>query len=197
MKRCCELLSNCIFDVLNTVIILGSISLQPLWIAFKLYLWRIEHSQIMFSYLYKSVVNCFQIVSLTYWTQLDNYKGYVKYCCELLSNCIFDVLNTVKELHGKYKEQLWIAFKLYLWRIEHSGWRCNARKRLVVNCFQIVSLTYWTQYTQEMILTFSSCELLSNCIFDVLNTVLFQILLRLVCCELLSNCIFDVLNTVS
>ena len=40
------------------------------------------------------------------------------------------------------------------------------------------------------------CELLSFCIFDVLNTVIKIFFPCQMSCELLSFCIFDVLNTV-
>ena len=66
-----------------------------------------------------TVVNCFQIVSLTYWSQpFFNYF-------------IFS---------------------------------------FVVNCFQIVSLTYWSQHKRLNKLADQGCELLSNCIFDILVT---------------------------
>ena len=40
------------------------------------------------------VVNCFQIVSLTYWSQLLASPNETERRCELLSDCIFDILVT-------------------------------------------------------------------------------------------------------
>ena len=121
-----------------------------MWFAFKLYLWRIEKQQ------YVDII-C------------------ASFSCDLLSNCIFDVL-----------KNNFLIFKL--------------SSTTVVICFQIVSLTYWkttcfvwppsllrlwfafklylwriekqpTRFRRE---TFSSCDLLSNCIFDVLKNNLLQ-----------------------
>ena len=117
--RGCDLLSNCIFDVLKNN-----------WLIFARYIY--------------CVVICFQIVSLTYWktTQTEQvvlhislwfaFKLYLwriekqraaphganQNSCDLLSNCIFDVLKNNK-----------------LWN--------EIPKMVVVICFQIVSLTYW------------------------------------------------------
>ena len=143
---------------------------QKLWIAFRLYLWFIEHSYALNHESNRSVVNCFQIVSLTYWTQPSGEKITEREGCELLSDCIFDLLNTATANGLSLSIQLWIAFRLYLWLIEHSLIRPFQMLLQVVNCFQIVSLTYWTQLTLSSSLLFSSCELLSDCIFDLLNT---------------------------
>ena len=142
---CCDLLSNCIFDVLKNneqlieykayevVICFQIVSLtywkttiwflwttpSGLWFAFKLYLWRIEKQPLSYSHLHNAR-------------------------CDLLSNCIFDVLKnnrsiqytmpfnvvicfqivsltywktTMKQI-SKLNSELWFAFKLYLWRIE-------------------------------------------------------------------------------
>ena len=167
----CDLLSNCIFDVLKNnpgdltvfkskvVICFQIVSLTywkttgqgrrrcgiALWFAFKLYLWRIEK-------------------------QRDGISQDTESSCDLLSNCIFDVLKN----------------------------NCRApptHRTLVVICFQIVSLTYWKTTVQprlfyHMSLWFAfklylwriekqpqkrhrsrhyGCDLLSNCIFDVLK----------------------------
>ena len=115
-------------------------------------------------------MNCFHFVSLKYWTQLTFPLATTENCCELLSFCIFEILNTagVKKRntfqllwiafilylwnieHSNSKQviisaPLWIAFILYLWNIEHSA-RCWMQStRSVVNCFHFVSLKYWTQ----------------------------------------------------
>ena len=117
--KCCDLLSNCIFDVLKNncftfsyvpilvVICFQIVSLTywkttyppvrpswpPLWFAFKLYLWRIEK-------------------------QLTFYEIEMLASCDLLSNCIFDVL-------------------------KNNLFAVSSNQRMVVICFQIVSLTYW------------------------------------------------------
>ena len=141
----CELLSDCIFDLLSTTLhhIFQATSL--LWIAFRLYLWPTEHNE---SGLIKSmslVVNCFQIVSLTYWAQRNGSIKRSLNSCELLSDCIFDLLSTTTILFRKYFCLLWIAFRLYLWPTEHNLVPAQVAAHRVVNCFQIVSLTYWAQ----------------------------------------------------
>ena len=167
----CDLLSNCIFDVLKNniqskllpwekvVICFQIVSLTYwkttdftsvivsclLWFAFKLYLWRIEKQHYEYS------------------------RNYIQ-GCDLLSNCIFDVLKnniSMRSLLNGWvvicfqivsltywkttsfnvlnsRPPLWFAFKLYLWRIEKQQWICF--------CIAICS-----------------CDLLSNCIFDVLK----------------------------
>ena len=168
--KCCDLLSNCIFDVLNTT--LHNLPRMGIWLwfAFKLYLWRIEHNFKIIHTRLNNVVICFQIVSLTYWTQLNCLYWKSVYCCDLLSNCIFDVLNTTYGAMGNDSGMLWFAFKLYLWRIEHNIFIHITTYYCVVICFQIVSLTYWTQHFSSRSKRNDCCDLLSNCIFDVLNT---------------------------
>ena len=189
------MLSDCIFDLLNTTYYGLRISEVLLWIAFRLYLWPIEHNQLRIClnktrlwiafrlYLWPIehnwgwlgipwllVVNCFQIVSLTYWTQLWK-ECNLRFCsCELLSDCIFDLLNTTRGRLDHLQRKLWIAFRLYLWPIEHNVFNETYTKIQVVNCFQIVSLTYWTQRVDDVGRCFNCCELLSDCIFDLLNT---------------------------
>ena len=141
-----------------------------LWIAFRLYLWLIEHNLWHVALWHLAVVNCFQIVSLTYWTQLSFEYSIIPICCELLSDCIFDLLNTTCLGCYPYDGGLWIAFRLYLWLIEHNRKTALNLKLHVVNCFQIVSLTYWTQQHIESQTFSDCCELLSDCIFDLLNT---------------------------
>ena len=116
-----------------------------MWFAFKLYLWRIEKQRVAFVH-------------------------FAPNSCDLLSNCIFDVLKnnqffwsiinwivvicfqivsltywkTTVNLYILHLYQLWFAFKLYLWRIEKQLLRYVRRIEV-------------------------SCDLLSNCIFDVLK----------------------------
>ena len=120
----CELLSDCIFDLLNTTSTSTAARRLRLWIAFRLYLWLIEHNLMAIEKKADGVVNCFQIVSLTYWTQLGYENNEATMRCELLSDCIFDLLNTTHGGRGERQQTLWIAFRLYLWLIEHNsfGW---------------------------------------------------------------------------
>ena len=167
----CELLSNCIFGILVTVKGIGTMFKTALWIAFKLYLWNIGHSKLRRNCWTKTVVNCFQIVSLEYWSQWFSSYWRRAWCCELLSNCIFGILVTVLLVKRAKLERLWIAFKLYLWNIGHSSYIQHYRPNGVVNCFQIVSLEYWSQSDKLSKIWKQRCELLSNCIFGILVTV--------------------------
>ena len=141
----CELLLNCIFEVLNTTTTGRCTEKAKLWIAFELYLWGIEHNFSLGVRCSLRVVNCFWIVSLRYWTQLSLNDGGTPISCELLLNCIFEVLNTTLSFFFRHIRQLWIAFELYLWGIEHNKQQTSQRVLCVVNCFWIVSLRYWTQ----------------------------------------------------
>ena len=194
-SRCCELLSDCIFEIsvnnfqlqkdirLLVVNCFQIVSLKYrsttycwelannvlLWIAFRLYLWNIGQ-------------------------QLRQRSSNWKRSCELLSDCIFEisvnncywsryplrtVVNCFQIVSLKYRSttdtrhqnaswQLWIAFRLYLWNIgqQHLFNKRSCRYscellsdcifeisvnneeelicslKLVVNCFQIVSLKY-------------------------------------------------------
>ena len=166
----CELLSICIFERLNTAPNELWVYLEVLWIAFDLYLWKIEHSRYKRWMLRFWVVNCFRFVSLKDWTQQEKGKGKGKISCELLSICIFERLNTALTLLQFYKVWLWIAFDLYLWKIEHSYLHGLLNGLAVVNCFRFVSLKDWTQHCHITVFVFLSCELLSICIFERLNT---------------------------
>ena len=166
-----------------------------LWFAFRLYLWLIDSQHIKAMLQHAIVVICFQIVSLTYWFTASNHSRLIwlplwfafrlylwlidsqqhlyacalYLCCDLLSDCIFDLL-----IHSRHKK--------------------NNHKRTVVICFQIVSLTYWftaeakngkslsllwfafrlylwlidSQQTLGNIASLFGCDLLSDCIFDLL-----------------------------
>ena len=217
----CELVSNCIF-VLLIINFLNSINSKravvnwfqivslsywlstfstklsnfvSLWIGFKLYLCLIDYQLILTAIMPLVVVNWFQIVSLSYWLStfglfLNHGKGlwigfklYLclidyqrggstlsrRLCCELVSNCIF-VLLIIN-----------IIFK-------------SSSQKVVVNWFQIVSLSYWLSTTK--IQRFANTKLwigfkLYLCLID------YQLLPNyypwLICCELVSNCIFVLL----
>ena len=138
----CELLSDCIFDIPITT-------------------WRKTTVEA------PAVVNCFQIVSLTYLSQPWAMAGSVFLSCELLSDCIFDIPITTYRGRGVRHSQLWIAFRLYLWHTYHNRVQRSAPMGLVVNCFQIVSLTYLSQLAYAAVKDNIRCELLSDCIFDI------------------------------
>ena len=166
----CELLSDCIFDLLSTTLFVFIINGYLLWIAFRLYLWPTEHNKFVRHTLIQTVVNCFQIVSLTYWAQPKFRHCPFEHSCELLSDCIFDLLSTTANPILTSAEKLWIAFRLYLWPTEHNDVSWYVTDLAVVNCFQIVSLTYWAQLLREHGFNVIGCELLSDCIFDLLST---------------------------
>ena len=139
-----------------------------LWIAFRLYLWNIDFSPtlrgdamlyvvncfqiVSLKYWFKQeyiilgtikVVNCFQIVSLKYWFQPPHSKTTTRSGCELLSDCIFEILISASPTWALARWLLWIAFRLYLWNIDFSLSPGYAK---------------WK----------ASCELLSDCIFEIL-----------------------------
>jgi len=169
-QPCCELLSDCIFDILVTTTTKNEFNKVVLWIAFRLYLWHIGHNFLHGFYFQHHVVNCFQIVSLTYWSQPLAWPSSRCMCCELLSDCIFDILVTTLTSSAFAFLLLWIAFRLYLWHIGHNVIMLIIIVISVVNCFQIVSLTYWSQHIFFYCLICFCCELLSDCIFDILVT---------------------------
>ena len=138
-----------------------------LWIAFRLYLWHTDHNSDLFEVSRPTVVNCFQIVSLTYRSQHALQRRKYTDSCELLSDCIFDIPITTLALLTFIHRRLWIAFRLYLWHTDHNiSTILNLRMR-VVNCFQIVSLTYRSQLVTRYLAFLHCCELLSDCIFDI------------------------------
>ena len=114
-----------------------------LWIAFRLYLWGIGDTNLWKLSCYPCVVNCFQIVSLRYWWHRVLLRHWFAPSCELLSDCIFEVLVTPNRGSAKKVGWLWIAFRLYLWGIGDTLTRISKSAQAVVNCFQIVSLRYW------------------------------------------------------
>ena len=139
----CELLSDCIFEVLVTPLLRRWCLSPLLWIAFRLYLWGIGDTGGMVDGEPVPVVNCFQIVSLRYWWHQKILTSTYLPSCELLSDCIFEVLVTPCRPRHSYHRSLWIAFRLYLWGIGDTLRSIGPPTPLVVNCFQIVSLRYW------------------------------------------------------
>ena len=166
----CDLLSDCIFDLLihsviqpncnryQVVICFQIVSLTywftaqrhnllviaPLWFAFRLYLWLIDSQQIQ-----------------------DSWKP--KPCCDLLSDCIFDLL-----IHSNHSPVIVIAY--------------------VVICFQIVSLTYWftaVGYKCNIVVWLWFAFRLYLWLIDSQRWCM--MVQKVVCCDLLSDCIFDLL----
>ena len=125
------------------------------------------------------VVNCSRFVSLKYWTQHDRNVYKDDTSCELLSICIFEILNTAFLPVIYEADKLWIALDLYLWNIEHSVAGVGCFNSFVVNCSRFVSLKYWTQHDRNVYKDDTSCELLSICIFEILNTAsMFRLFFR-------------------
>ena len=165
--RGCELLSDCIFDIPITTSLPFSSKEIMLWIAFRLYLWHTYHNIAFKLSNHPFVVNCFQIVSLTYLSQQKWMHKWSWRSCELLSDCIFDIPITTAISWDIACIWLWIAFRLYLWHTYHNLISSSLLSTWVVNCFQIVSLTYLSQQSGAAIVMGSGCELLSDCIFDI------------------------------
>ena len=116
-------------------------------------------------------MNSLQIVSLKYWKQLALITNCEMLCCEFLTNCIFEVLKTVNNQLNMNNNALWIPYKLYLWSIENSFLSVVILVFCVVNSLQIVSLKYWKQCRPCRLQAAHRCEFLTNCIFEVLKTV--------------------------
>ena len=142
---------------------------MQLWIAYNLYLWNIECSPMVSSIAACRVVNCLQFVSLKYWMQRRGSKCYRTASCELLTICIFEILNAAIVRNRQNRRMLWIAYNLYLWNIECSNWWNRLDEQTVVNCLQFVSLKYWMQQKSYSNLATRRCELLTICIFEILN----------------------------
>ena len=143
ISLCCDLLSKCIFDLLTTPLINSPVSSSTLWFAFKMYLWFTDNTLNTIIDKISDVVICFQNVSLIYWQHqrvsiIDELES-----CDLLSKCIFDLLTTPVLLVGSSAISLWFAFKMYLWFTDNTFERLNQFLKMVVICFQNVSLIYW------------------------------------------------------
>ena len=142
------------------------------------------------------VVNCFQIVFYRSLTQYSESRCIAISSCELLSNCILSIFDTVFATEFKSNHKLWIAFKLYFIDLWHSQQLHQHLRHLVVNCFQIVFYRSLTQSLRTWCNTFISCELLSNCILSIFDTVWEHFEKAGGSCELLSNCILSIFDTV-
>ena len=112
---CCELISNCIFTWGFTSDAEEKITLEALWIDFKLYFYVRIHKLITILILYKHVVNWFQIVFLREDSQVHPKRLQCSIGCELISNCIFTWGFTSDAEEKITLEALWIDFKLYFY----------------------------------------------------------------------------------
>ena len=144
------MLSKCIFGISFTINNTERNTLTQLWIAFKMYLWHIVYNFGRLINRKRTVVNCFQNVSLAYRLQWLFFRMSVDCCCELLSKCIFGISFTILFQFSVRSFWLWIAFKMYLWHIVYNRRCITARLFLVVNCFQNVSLAYRLQYIANL-----------------------------------------------
>ena len=141
MKVSCDLLSKCIFDILNTMPNDYLQRILLLWFAFKMYLWHIKHNsgqgfsernKLWFAfkmYLWHIKHNNLNIpfCSHTLWFAFKMYLWHIKHNCMVVR---FKLL------------KLWFAFKMYLWHIKHNQVNKELESFSVVICFQNVSLTY-------------------------------------------------------
>jgi len=185
------LLSNFIFDNVLTSLNCSYVFRLLLWFAFKFYLWQRSYklsSQVLLS---QQVVICFQILSLTTFLQANNTMTKNEISCDLLSNFIFDnVLTSLLENRWRIR-RLWFAFKFYLWQRSYKLSAISIDCCWVVICFQILSLTTFLQVNLILIYLRTSCDLLSNFIFDNVLTRENNRRYRWASCDLLSNFIFD------
>ena len=137
----------------------------------------------------------FHFVSLTCWTQHCCLPVILAAGCDFLSFCIFDMLNTTAGIMPLLVQALWFPFILYLWHVEHNIYSLEQLKNTVVISFHFVSLTCWTQRPSRLYFRVFSCDFLSFCIFDMLNTTNIGNYASAFGCDFLSFCIFDMLNT--
>ena len=166
----CELLSECIFEISGTTFDERCKYMIGLWIAFRMYLWNIGHNDPDDYATNPFVVNCFQNVSLKYRAQQKMFSASLTPGCELLSECIFEISGTTGDPGLHDIDPLWIAFRMYLWNIGHNLDHQYSDSETVVNCFQNVSLKYRAQLLAFCTPTKNSCELLSECIFEISGT---------------------------
>ena len=136
-----------------------------LWIDFKLYFYVRTHKSLFPMGMVYSVVNWFQIVFLREDSQVFACVDFLKWCCELISNCIFTWGLTRKDNKQKGTLVLWIDFKLYFYVRTHKGLSTSTLDGIVVNWFQIVFLREDSQGSVYVYVILPCCELISNCIF--------------------------------
>ena len=161
----CELISNCIFTWGFTRVKSLTPIIWPLWIDFKLYFYVRIHKLDSLESCWCCVVNWFQIVFLREDSQVLIKKMLWRFCCELISNCIFTWGFTSKHKVEDTELLLWIDFKLYFYVRIHKLEACFRLLWWVVNWFQIVFLREDSQDGSESSPLHWCCELISNCIF--------------------------------
>ena len=110
-------------------------------------------------------MNWFQFVFLREDSQAAATLRSATSCCELISICIFTWGFTSDILIINSELMLWIDFNLYFYvRIHKLLWvDCEVCK--VVNWFQFVFLREDSQVIRFIIIIWTSCELISICIF--------------------------------
>ena len=192
-----------------------------LWFAFKFYLWQRSYNafepccfvrsvvicfQILslttFLQFYAKVLHslivviCFQILSLTTFLQFIPYKLMTTVGCDLLSNFIFDNVLTIMGKNINFINMLWFAFKFYLWQRSYNQMLWINLWLCVVICFQILSLTTFLQYRNRKVCL--GCVVIC---FQILSLTTFlqsvaMIQPCLMSCDLLSNFIFDNVLTI-
>ena len=125
-------------------------SFDLLWFAFKFYLWQRSYKLLYAKSRFSLVVICFQILSLTTFLQENNSITIGACSCDLLSNFIFDNVLTSRSFYSTSKNQLWFAFKFYLWQRSYKRAFYIWFGYNVVICFQILSLTTFLQVDRLM-----------------------------------------------
>ena len=73
--------------------------------------------------------------------------------CDLLSNFIFDNVLTRNWRQKQNLQQLWFAFKFYLWQRSYKLRQKHLHRIVVVICFQILSLTTFLQVSASAMRT--------------------------------------------
>jgi len=115
LKRCCELISNCIFTWGFTSHTTHNVITKSLWIDFKLYFYVRIHKTDEMRLIMEVVVNWFQIVFLREDSQEQPTIPSHPHSCELISNCIFTWGFTSAIPFNVPPSPLWIDFKLYFY----------------------------------------------------------------------------------
>ena len=140
---------------------------ETLWIAFKSVLSYGNHSIVEGLFCLKSVVNCFQISTFLWKSQLGFNPRLFTLRCELLSNQYFPMEITARHSKNTSPNLLWIAFKSVLSYGNHSACGRLPTWTAVVNCFQISTFLWKSQPRQEAGKRLRRCELLSNQYFPM------------------------------
>ena len=143
-----------------------------MWFDFILYPWIIENNICTKKWKQVTVVIWFHLVSLNYWKQPCSRILTEKVSCDLISSCIFELLKTTGRLSVKKTMPLWFDFILYLWIIENNC--CKSTVWGVTLWFDFILYLWIIENNVECsyMLTGTSCDLISSCIFELLKTTL-------------------------